>query len=199
MQRLAFLFCLLFTFGAQAGIFDCARSLKKEPFSLTQRDVDELSKAIVYGNVKKIRKLARPLLGVKNHDYKFSNVDLHILGHPSVESSDILVYAANLAIQIDFPEGPIKSLQTLVEMGFKVDASDDSKKTAWGTIASDLRGYATGPFAMTKQQEAQITSALSNAGLDVNAAIQTYRTLIMKQLRKPKTAEGQYQLNLNID
>ncbi len=184
MQRLAFLFCLLFTLTAQAEVLDCATSLKKEPLRINQEDANKLGEAIFYGDVEKIRKLARPLLGVKNHDYKFrsrsNGMYKYETGAPSVVSEDLLMFATDLAIQIDYPKGPIKSLQTLVEMGFKVDLDDldDEKRGSWGIICGRLADYAESAV-MARQEAQQIYSALLDAGLNVNTAIYFWQDQIL--------------------
>ena len=72
MKKFSFLFCFIFTLNAHAGIFDCLKALVvAKPVGLTQKKADSLSKAIVKGNTRKIKKLARPVL-VQDHGNIFS-------------------------------------------------------------------------------------------------------------------------------
>ena len=115
MKKLVFLFlCVcVFTFNAQAGALGCLKALTKPPEpKLSQFHADELSLAIVAGDTQKIEELAKPWLN-KDHNYYFTNHEL------KVTADHLLLFTALVALHRNTTgDRAIKSLETLIEMGF---------------------------------------------------------------------------------
>ncbi len=151
-----FLFCCVFSLSAHAGTSDdCITAL--EPSSIegfNQETANRLSEAIVQGDTDSIKKLAKPWLNSSPDYYvddNFGDDSVPFLRRIDwlVASKDLLLFAAMLAIKSSifhyyYPHPSSKdddfeqtskdvtnSLKTLVDMGFRFSAGDDSKKRKW--------------------------------------------------------------------
>ncbi len=120
---LVYLFCIFLSTIAQAKT-NCSDALKK-PVELDQEAANTLSKAIIEGDTGKIQNLAKPWLNKKDHGYQFSSnvIDSYNI---NAKSNDILVFTALVAFHANqIGDHAIRSLKTLIEMGFNFSTIDD--------------------------------------------------------------------------
>ena len=154
MKKIVFLFCFLFSLNSQADLAGCLNALRSE--SLNQENAYLLSKAIINGDLEKINKLAKPWLNKKDHGYVFNN------NYGLESETDLLLFAARASTSnLDYSKDAIKSLETLVKMGFTISTEDRTNRERW----ADFYWFNFGRFAFMHKVQKQIFDALMDAEL----------------------------------